>query len=149
MRRRVNVDEFQSAPRPRGRGDTNKQSAGTNLSLFQSAPRPRGRGDFTGMMKQDAIDRFQSAPRPRGRGDNSDPIMLRIVDQVSIRAPPTRAGRLNVVRTIRPSPSRFNPRPAHAGGATRHRSIGCWNYSVSIRAPPTRAGRHRTAWSIE
>ena len=42
----AHVRRFQSAPRPRGRGDTELvASAGMPASQFQSAPRPRGRGD--------------------------------------------------------------------------------------------------------
>src|SRR6185295_12678597 len=85
---------FQSAPRPRGRGDVEATNSSLAASKFQSAPRPRGRGDERARhhrqehwrvsiraapawarrlvyLNRDSIEylRFQSAPRPRGRGD--------------------------------------------------------------------------------
>ena len=63
------------------------------LFLFQSAPRSRERGDKAYEDFAEAIDKFQSAPRSRERGD------FMLLD----------AARLEYC---------FNPRPAHASGAT-------------------------------
>ena len=85
-------------------------------SVFQSATRPRGRGDPSRICSVCWPRTFQSAPRPRGRGD---PV-------VQAQIEPGRC---------------FNPRPAHAGGATSGQRLGPADAAVSIRAPPTRAGR--------
>ncbi len=60
---------------------------------------------------------FQSAPRPRGRGDQTQWPVSALTNAVSIRAPPTWAGRLAFEIGI----------------------VG--RLLVSIRAPPTWAGR--------
>ncbi len=62
---------------------------------------------------------FQSAPRARARGDRS-------------------------VRALHAKPSGFNPRPAHARGATHRFGRQSDRARVSIRAPRTRAGRRQT-----
>ena len=181
---------FQSAPRPRGRGDLPAVRVVVSAVVFQSAPRPRGRGDMSeftmptgdpaGFNPRPALaggatntpsaaaspaTTFQSAPRPRGRGDSGPAAAANPPPSVSIRAPPSRAGRPK--RSCRPSsPTWFQsaPRPRGRGdilleryrqlkrkfqSAPRPRGRGdassCWprrrRSRVSIRAPPSRAGR--------
>src|SRR5438128_1469252 len=131
---------FQSAPRPRGRGDAGCECRSSSNSLFQSAPRPRGRGDWWVSDLDIDIDRvsiraspsrarrpdskesfgvyfeFQSAPRPRGRGDRN-----------------LCAANSNCIC--------FNPRLALAGEATNLQRLMLVVVWVSIRASPSRARR--------
>ncbi len=60
---------------------------------------------------------------------------------VSIRAPPSRAGRHLRIKPPDLWSSRFNPRPALASGATSFPAAVWPVDDVSIRAPPSRAGR--------
>ena len=132
---------FQSAPRPRGRGDPSRVPPPHGPGLFQSAPRPRGRGDPKGPPSQSTQCRFNPRPAhvggatarrssliflgsvsirapPTWAGRREDAEQLAQGDEVSIRAPPTWAGRpQSAAQCI--EQSRFNPRPAHVGGATR------------------------------
>jgi hypothetical protein len=156
--------QFQSAPRPRGRGDAIVPICEPRPSSFNPRPAHAGgatgnaghAGDCTGVSIRDPPTR---AGRQTLGGKNT------ATCQVSIRAPPTRAGRRarareqrpNVSVSIRAPPTRagrptrvfiwvlligcFNPRPAHAGGATERLAPTHPCAGVSIRAPPTRAGR--------
>ena len=127
---------FQSAPRPRGRGDvTAGRARRSPRSLFQSAPRPRGRGDLVVGGLRAASDEFQSAPRPRGRGDLHDRDVASAAMHVSIRAPPARAGRRKLMVSRRCDAVSIRAPPVR--GAT-----GRWprRTSVSIRAPPAWRG---------
>ena len=151
-------------PRPaHASGATNCASSVLGVSLFQSAPRSRERGDIVRILMVSLNPQFQSAPRSRERGDRRS-VLIPTTMQVSIRAPLTRAGRL----PVHSSPSRngsfqsaprsrergdskcrpyrrltwsFNPRPAHASGATAASTLERIDSYVSIRAPLTRAGR--------
>ena len=153
-------------PRPaHARGATSR--AGSAIAVpcaFQSAPRARARGDFLGSARAFMVISFQSAPRARARGDLHLHVLVDARWIVSIRAPRTRAGRPGAEASI-VSKSRFqsaprarargdrsstasaqrsicfNPRPAHARGATSQQLIRYDASSVSIRAPRTRAGR--------
>ena len=140
VRYRDLLAKFQSAPRPRGRGD-NRQGAFRNIRgvSIRAAPARarRRRAERVSDVFQDVSIRaapararrlvsirsvapfceFQSAPRPRGRGD-----FVRL------------AGSARSVG--------FNPRRARAGAATRHAARRRERHLVSIRAAPARARRH-------
>ena len=92
------LESFQSAPRPCGRGDLRETGGGDWAGTFQSAPRPCGRGDLLAALNSGQPDAFQSAPRPCGRGDG--PAVARAAHgyPVSIRASPVRARRHQVKR---------------------------------------------------
>ena len=119
LRDSLKAQKFQSAPRPRGRGDPGASGLITMPGPFQSAPRPRGRGDMPADgSAAKACQRFN--PRPaRAGGATQATTQQQVGGEVSIRAPPARAGRHN------------------------HILYTLDNVFVSIRAPPARAGRHR------
>ena len=151
-------------PRPaHARGATTTRQHTHWSCRFQSAPRARARGDQASPAPSPAQPRFNPRPalargatrRRRAAGWNS---------QVSIRAPRTRAGRQATVTPptttseFQSAPRArargddkekpavavllcFNPRPAHARGATGYKSRLGRSIGVSIRAPRTRAGR--------
>ena len=83
---------------------------------------------------------FQSAPRPRGRGDISSAFASRSCRCFNPR-PAHAGGATRACLNSEIGTQSFNPRPAHAGGATLPQSEAADLYEVSIRAPPTRAGR--------
>ncbi len=107
---------FQSAPRPRGRGDFVSTSVVPSHASFNPRPAHAGGATYTTSTCVEVLLSFQSAPRPRGRGDKRG-------------------------LTSHPHSRGFNPRPAHAGGATSAAAKLYRDMKVSIRAPPTRAGR--------
>src|SRR2546425_29875 len=109
--------------------------------MFQSALRPRGRSDSPKCDKPRAPGGFNPRSAHAG-GATPSQARLAQVGAVSIRAPPTRAerpffphltpqsgefqsalrprGRSDVLAELLPDPATesFNPRSAHAGGAT-------------------------------
>ncbi len=93
-------------------------------SKFQSAPRSRERGDQNVSAVSLMARWFQSAPRSRERGD------------------------WRGVHHVGGASSGFNPRPAHASGATPTGFGSSFSEYVSIRAPLTRAGRQHFFLSL-
>ena len=155
---------FQSAPRPRGRGDRAAQDGPHHAGGFNPRParaggatgaagrrlghtkcfnpRPARAGGATSTCSRRSLppSPFQSAPRPRGRGDKA--VTAEGVFTTSFNPRPARAGGATRRRTSRRRAGAcFNPRPARAGGATRLTGPGQQHGDVSIRAPPARAGR--------
>ncbi len=124
---------FQSAPRSRERGDSNGRSLTTCLLAFQSAPRSRERGDRFAPCDVAAVGSFQSAPRSRERGDPFN----RSLTEFNNRFNPRPAHASGATLQSTDSAVCFNPRPAHAAG----RLTAAIGVDVSIRAPLTRAGR--------
>ena len=183
------VTEFQSAPRSRERGDGNR----TSLTGFRPCfnPRPAHASGATASRGTDSLMPMGFNPRPahasgatysESRLSSTLCVSIRapltragrpvdlwpgpLSNAVSIRAPLTRAGRQAPASPLRSQLARFNPRPAHASGATcggliprcrfdrfqsapRSRERGDpalpdddnSPWPVSIRAPLTRAGR--------
>ena len=131
--------KFQSAPRPRGRGDFRSATPETLSCMFQSAPRPRGRGDQTQYIGRHPVGCFN--PRP-ARAGGATRESRRASRENGFQSAPRPRGRGDTLMTGWPgSFGSFNPRPARAGGATRAHAGDGRQRVVSIRAPPARAGR--------
>ncbi len=117
--------QFQSAPRSVERGDAWRNRVGPPFS-HRFNPRPAQSSGAT----------CRGSPRSR-------------TDQVSIRAPLSRAGRPAARRGAGLGVAGFNPRPAQSSGATRDGRLRIGSDEcVSIRAPLSRAGRRVTAIAL-
>ena len=112
---------FQSAPRPRDRGDQVSICKWINKGEFQSAPRPRDRGDTAASALNGANITFQSAPRPRDRGDTAENNNEHEPPCFNPR-PGHVTGATNNGLSQLPPDKRFNPRPGHVTGATGRRN---------------------------
>ena len=107
---------FQSAPRPRGRGDLFRRVFLVSLRRFNPRPARAGGATFSPHVSRPSVFRFN--PRPARAGGATDPREdTAVAGVVSIRAPPARAGR------------------------PRQEMLAALAVQVSIRAPPARAGR--------
>ena len=129
----------------------------------ESSPRSRERGHILTKLLSKEGSSFN--PRPAHASGTTGSVPVRTSDShVSIRAPLTRAGRQSAMIMLATlvafqsaprsrergdrarfqgelGPHCFNPRPAHASGATRPIIGLALVGPVSIRAPLTRAGR--------
>ena len=86
---------------------------------FQSAPRARARGDLVKSAGLSVMKLFQSAPRARARGDSGALLRNRLRGTIGFNPRPAHArGATGNNRGIIGIGEGFNPRPAHARGAT-------------------------------
>ena len=107
---------FQSAPRPRGRGDFGKFLEHEDADVSIRAP-PARAGRLAQVAREAGITKFQSAPRPRGRGDSKvTPVGLMPNEFQSAPRPRGRGDWLRWLLSW--LCCCFNPRPARVGGAT-------------------------------
>ncbi len=134
-------------PRPaHARGATRAVGApGRQGRVSIRAPRTRaGRPGYTVTQIDDIL--FQSAPRARARGDK-DRHGLRAAPRGFNPRPAHARGATLEGRGLQPLLGGFNPRPAHARGATTPTAFCPRSSVVSIRAPRTRAGRQIDVWT--
>ncbi len=118
------------------------------MDAFQSAPRPRGRGDQETPCNAAIVSCFN--PRPDRAAGATNDFHLDANSNESFNPRPDRAaGATTYARNKGGAYASFNPRPDRAAGATRlvPRLLGL--VQVSIRAPTARPGRQRPAHETE
>ena len=104
------------------------------LRLFQSAPRPRDRGDSP-KSKSRGHKRSGFNPRP-GHVTGATPVC----GQLGLSRFNPRPGHVTGATLVEwngTGRARFNPRPGHVTGATMLPLVSCAIQAVSIRAPAT------------
>jgi len=139
---------FQSAPRARARGDRTRTQELLAKLVSIRAPRTRAGRRLVHLDSPHQSAKFQSAPRARARGDSSLMSLVKSRPSFNPRPAHARGATLNGERRKRIHRS-FNPRPAHARGATCGLAEIQRTDDVSIRAPRTRAGRQRRNWFLK
>ena len=136
---------FQSAPRSCRAGQLRKMDQnGTYILVFQSAPRSVERGDpcLCSIASRRLVS-FNPRPAQSSGATDISTCMATRYDEVSIRAPLSRAGRPELPNSHSATHG-FNPRPAQSSGATRTARLmdiaaGCFNPRPAQSSGATRS----------